>query len=97
LAANSEKAYQHTLVRIEEKITEAAKLGERTISYIDDRCSWSVNDYEQQRKNKPFVQVIIQRLVNRGFNARLDQYGPYSVFGDPDGDQHYDMRLYITW
>lgn len=91
LAANSEKAYSRVLEDIDKKIRDSASLGERSLSYLGERCHW--NNSLDRDKNEPFMKIIKMRLEKYGFSCIIQHSANYVIIDE----EHSHVELYITW
>ena len=96
IAENSISEVDAVLKKIDIAIHHAAKRGEYTLSYHVDRCYWRNDAYEAEKRNRPFVELIIVALRTFGFGASIkEDHRTYRV-GDDETDYH-NVGLVITW
>ena len=95
LAANSQQEVDKILEELDQLIRKAAYKGERILSYHKGRCYWREDDYESEKINTPFVNLICEKLRTYGFGTSMGRGESYKI--GMDDDEHYNVFLKISW
>jgi hypothetical protein len=98
LAEDSQQRVDEVIQELDGLIREAAKQGQRRLSYQKGRCCWRDDDWKKKQESTPFVNRVTEVLQQHGFRAAIiagDTYR-FGLFG-LDEEEHFNYSLEVCW